>query len=387
MKQSHLAKALIPAASLALLSGCTGFDTSVGPGKSRIANTSRHGTIEGVRVIDVTDQVARQIQNQELRTSFANDLPPAPPFSQWVGKGDVLSVLIWEAPPAALFGGSSLGSTTALGVANTTALPETQVGPTGDITVPYAGRIHVEGRTLPEIEREIVRRLSGKAHMPQVTVRLAQNASSQVTVVGEVVANALMPLSPKGERLLDAIARAGGTKQPVDKMMIQLTRGNQVESMPLADIISDPRENVALQPGDIVTAVFQPFSFTSLGAAGRNQEVSFEARGITLSQALGRVAGLEDRRADPKGVFLFRWADPRTVPGGAMGAAQDIQGHIPVIYRIIMKEPATYFALQRFAMKDKDVLYVSNSPVAEFQRFFGIIASTVLPVAAVSRAF
>ena len=384
--RSLLANVLIPAISMAMLSGCAGFDTSVGPSKGRIGRISHDGTVQGVRVIDVTDQVARQIQTQEVRVSFANDLPQAQPTRQNIGKGDVLSVLIWEAPPAALFGGTSLGSTTALGVANTTALPEMQVGPTGDITVPYAGRIHVDGRTLPEIEREIVRRLSGKAHMPQVTVRLTQNASSQVTVVGEVASNSLMPLTPKGERLLDAIARAGGTRQPVDKMMIQLTRDNQVESMPLSDIIANPRENIIMQAGDIVTALFQPFSFTALGAAGRNQEVNFEARGITLSQALGRVAGLEDRRADPKGVFLFRWSDPRTVPGGAMGAGQDEQGRIPVIYRIDMKNPATYFAMQHFAMKDRDVLYVSNSPVAEFQRFFGIIASTVLPVLAVNRA-
>ena len=384
--RSHLVKVLIPALSMTMLSGCAGFDTSVGPGKGHIAKIAREGAVQGVRVVEVTDQVARQIQAQEVRPSFANDFPQAQPTGQWIGKGDVLSVLIWEAPPAALFGGSSLGSTTSIGAANTTTLPEIQVGPTGDITVPYAGRVHVEGRTLSEIEREIVRRLSGKAHMPQVAVRLAQNASSQITVVGEVVNNTQVPLTPKGERLLDAIARAGGPRQPVDKVMIQLTRDNRVESMPLSDIIANPRENVVMQAGDVVTALFQPFSFTALGAAGRNQEVNFEARGITLSQALGRIAGLEDRRADPQGVFLFRWADPRSVPGGVMNAGQDPQGRVPVIYRIDMKNPSTYFAMQSFMMKDKDVLYVSNSPVAEFQRFFGIIASTVLPVLAVNRA-
>lgn len=385
--RSYFSKSLIPAASLVLLSGCAGFDTSVGPSKGQIAKVSEDGTLQGVRVVTVTNPVARQIEAQQIRVSFANDLPSAQPTGQSIGKGDILSVLIWEAPPAALFGGNSLGSTTSLGTANTTVLPEMQVGPAGEITVPYAGRIHVEGRTLAEIEREIVARLSGKAHMPQVTVRLAQNASSQVTVVGEVNSNTLMPLSPKGERIMDALARAGGTKQPVEKMTIQLTRGNQVESMPLSTIISNPHENVILQAGDIVTAIFQPFSFTVLGAAGRNSEINFEAQGISLSQALGRMAGLEDRRADPKGVFLFRWADPRTVPGGAMGAVQDEHGRIPIIYRINMKDPATYFAMQNFAMKDRDVLYISNSPVAEFQRFFSIIAATALPVAAINRSF
>ncbi|SCW54133.1 polysaccharide export outer membrane protein [Sphingobium faniae] len=386
--RSSLAQALIPASSLLLLlPGCAGFDTSVGPSKGQITKKSVDGTIQGVRIITVTDQIARQISAQQVRTSFADTLPPAQPTGQVIGRGDILAVTIWEAPPAALFGGASLGRMTALDTATATPLPEMQVGPAGDIVVPYAGHIRAEGRTLPEVERDIVARLSGKAHMPQVTVRLAQYATSLVTVVGEVATSSRMPLSPKGERLLDAIAAAGGTKQPVDKMTVQITRGDQVERMPLADVIADPRQNVILRPGDIVTAIFQPYSFTVLGAAGRNEEVNFEARGITLAQAMGRMAGLQDRRADPRGVFLFRWEDPQAVPGGVMGAAQDDKGRIPVIYRIDMKDPATYFAMQNFAMQNRDVVYISNSPVAEFQRFFGIIASTILPAVAVGRAF
>ena len=39
-----------------------------------------------------------------------------------------------------------------------------------------------------------------------------------------------------------------------------------------------------------MTAFFQPYSFTVLGAAGKNDEIRFEGAGITLSQALGRMA-------------------------------------------------------------------------------------------------
>ncbi len=55
-----------------------------------------------------------------------------------------------------------------------------------------------------------------------------------------------------------------------------------------------------------------------------------------------------------------------------------------MIYRIDMKRPETYFAAQRFRMRDGDVVYVSNSPMADFQRFVNIIASSVLPVATVN---
>ena len=123
-----------------------------------------------------------------------------------------------------------------------------------------------------------------------------------------------------------------------------------------------------------MTALFQPYSFTVLGAANRNDEIRFEAMGITLAQALGRVGGLQDGRANPRGVFLFRWEDP-AVPGGE---------RVPVIYSFDLKDPAVYFLAQRFRMSDKDLIYVTNSPVAELQRFVGIVSQTLLPIATVT---
>ena len=127
------------------------------------------------------------------------------------------------------------------------------------------------GRTLAQIERDIVGRLRGKANAPQAIVRISRNATATVTVVGEVANAARQPLTPRGERLLDALALAGGTRQPVDKMTVQLTRGDVVRTMALQEVIQNPRHNVVLQRDDIVTAIFQPFSFTVLGAAGRNE--------------------------------------------------------------------------------------------------------------------
>jgi polysaccharide export outer membrane protein len=48
-----------------------------------------------------------------------------------------------------------------------------------------------------------------------------------------------------------------------------------------------------------------------------------------------------------------------------------------------MKQPETYLAAQRFQMRNGDVLYVSNSPVADLQRFVNIVASSILPFSTV----
>jgi hypothetical protein len=143
---------------------------------------------------------------------------------------------------------------------------------------------------------------------------MTKGNTSNVTVVGEVGRSDLVPLTPKGERLLDAIALAGGVKQAVNKITLQISRQGLVKTMALDRVIQDPTQNIRLNPGDVITAFYQPFSFTALGASGKNDEINFEAPGISLTQALGRIGGVQDSRADVKGVFVFRFEEPDAIP-------------------------------------------------------------------------
>jgi polysaccharide export outer membrane protein len=260
-------------------------------------------------------------------------------------------------------------------------LPGILVGPAGTITIPFAGQVPAAGRSLREIEQEIVRRLQGRAHLPQAMVRIAHNATADVTVLGDVKSPQRVPLTPKGERVLDAIAEAGGTSQPLDRMTIEVTRGHVVQRMAAKDVVRDPRENIILKSDDVVTALYQPYSFTVMGATGKNDEVRFEGVGLTLAQALGRVGGLQDMRADPRGVFLFRWEKPQLLGSFGRGLQPNADGLVPVIYQADLKQPETYFAAQHFRVRDGDILYVSNSRVAELQRFLNLLSSSILPVA------
>jgi polysaccharide export outer membrane protein len=169
-------------------------------------------------------------------------------------------------------------------------------------------------------------------------------------------------------------------------MTVQVTRGNRTVTMPLQDVVRDSRQNIVLQRDDIVTALYQVNSFTVLGASGKNEEIRFEGVGLTLSQALGRIGGLQDTRADPKGVFLFRWESPERVEG-LLGSQVDLSERpVPVVYQVDLKRPATMFAAQRFQMKNGDVVFIANSPVTDFQRFVNMVASSVLPVMSVANS-
>jgi polysaccharide export outer membrane protein len=169
--------------------------------------------------------------------------------------------------------------------------------------------------------------------------------------------------------------------------MIQLSRGDRVASMPLEAVIQDPRQNVVIQPDDVVTVYFQPYSFTAMGATGSNNEHPFEATGITLSQALGRIGGLRDDRADIRGVFLFRLEDPAKL-GSQLppNARLTPDGKLPIIYRLDLKDPGSFFVAQSFPMRNRDVLYVSNAPLADVQKFMNLVSSATFSAIGVANA-
>jgi polysaccharide export outer membrane protein len=373
-----------PLLLLGLLSACSSLGAA-GPTARAVEHARRSSVAQApIQVVDVNDAVARRVLATNDRSLFSTTIGDAPVTQTVIGRGDVLELTIWEAPPAALFGGNvSFGTSdtkavigSAANSGQNAAIPSMTVDADGQIRVPFAGVIQAAGRTPQQVEREIVRRLSGMAHEPQVAVRIVNNASSNVMVVGDVATNARVPLSPKGERVLDALASAGGVKQPVGKMTVQITRGDRVARLPLEAVIRDPSQNIRLAPNDVVTALYQPFSFTALGATNKSAEVPFESTGLSLAEALGRLGGLRDDRADARGVFIFRLENPAALdPVTAASAPRTPDGRIPVVYRIDLKDPATLFAAQSFPIRDKDVLYVSTAPLADFQRFVTMASS------------
>lgn len=368
--------------SASFLSGCATFPdwlNSSGPSREQVQEKKDSRGIVGIQLVDVDDTVTRELLNKQKRKLFSEVFAQSHPPRYVVGAGDVIEVSIWESPPAMLFGSPSMTLSAGPSVSRVTTFPEQMVDSEGTINIPFAGHVLVAGHNPQWIEDEIAKRLEGKANQPQVLVRVTHNATSNVTVVGDVASSTRMPLTPKGELLLDALAAAGGVKQPVNKMTLQITRGDTVQSLPLEMIIRDPKQNVELQPGDLITALYQSLSFTVLGATGKNSEINFESQGISLAQALARAGGLDDSRADARAVFIFRFEDKSALDWKSPLMTTP-EGKVPVIYQVDLKDPATFFVAQSFPIEDKDVLYVSNAPSAELLKFVNIIATSTTPL-------
>jgi len=203
--------------------------------------------------------------------------------------------------------------------------------------------------------------------------------STRMTVLGDVTNGAQVPLSPKGEKVLDVIAAAGGVRTPPYETFVTLMRGDRTATMALQDIISNPRENVYVMPGDTLALQKQARSFTVFGAAGNNSLINFDARGITLQEALAKAGGLRDAQADPSGVFLMR-TEPVEL-ARALDPSIQISGYgkVNIIYRLNLRNTGSYFLAQQFAIKNKDILYIASAPANDLQKFLGLMQTAVVP--------
>ncbi|WP_244475748.1 polysaccharide biosynthesis/export family protein, partial [Methylobacterium sp. Leaf466] len=310
-----------------------------------------------------------------LLASFGDRRPALEPV---IGVGDYVAVSVWEAGSGGLFSGPLVADRFSAG-SKSAMIPEQVVSRDGAISVPYAGRIQVAGRRTQDVQSLIESELAGKAIQPQVLVSVTRPISQSVTVTGEVAAGARVPLSGKGDRILDVVAGAGGVKAPVNETFVRLSRGNLTATVPMTTIVSNPRENIFLRPNDVLTLVRDPQTFLAVGALGNATEIPFSAEGITLAQALAKSRGLSDNLADPAGAFIFRFEPASAVRRLKPDSPLLATNLVPVVYRINMRDPNSLFLTQAFRMRNRDLIYVSNAPFSEVQKVLSVFSTVASP--------
>jgi polysaccharide export outer membrane protein len=362
-----------------LVAGCSALPTA-GPTVKEVERQEFENNQRRFALVDVDDNVVT-VQAAAPPESFSARFKKygRPPQSK-IGVGDTLAVSIWEAAAGGLFSPAPSAEGISPGSRNVT-IPEQAVGRDGMITVPFAGQIPVVGRTPFEVQRTIEQRLRAKAIEPQAIVTITKSLSSSVTVAGDVITGARIPLSVRGDRLLDVIAAAGGAKSPVYETFVRLSRDGVTATIPMERLVSNPAENIYALPGDVLTLVRLPQSFTVFGAAGTNALIPFTAERMNLAEALAKGGGLQDQRADPAGVFLFRYESPLKLKAlGRPVLATGPDALTPVVYRLDLRNAKSFFLARRFPIEDKDIIYVANADLTELQKFFTLLNTLTGPV-------
>lgn len=305
-----------------------------------------------------------------------------------VGVGDVLQVSIFESAAGGLFIPAEAG----VRPGNFVTLPSQSVSRAGTITVPYAGAVPAAHKTIPSIERDIEAKLAKRAIEPQVVITFVEQNAASATVVGET-GSAKLKLNASGDRVLDLISRAGGTRYPGYEMFVTLQRRGSKVKVYFPVLVNNPGENIYVAPGDTIYVSRQPQKFVAVGALGTLNLTTglttlfpFEQERLSLNEALAKAGGLQDGRANPAQVFVYRLEHRALLAnlGVELGNFPPNQIFIPTIYRANFRDPSSFFYAERFAMRDKDIIYVANADaieVAKFAAYVRTITGTISGVA------
>lgn len=383
----HVSKLLVAVVAAAMLglSGCASLPRS-GPDDRNIreeatiyiASTKGHRPELPYALVDLTGEVLSYFPAagpQSLHGGFGATRrgPPTLPL----GNGDIVEVTIFESSAGGLFVPAEAGSRPG----NFITLPRQTIDSNGTITVPYAGRIEASGKLPEQVQADIERRLAARAIEPQAVINVIESRSTTIAVLGDVKAAAKIDLDASGQRVLDAISAAGGISSPGPETNITLQRNNTTATVPFETLVSNPRENIFVYPGDTVYVNRERRTYLAFGASGLSGRIDFEESNLTLAEAVGKAGGLLDERADPGQVFLYRLVDAETANKLGVPVTAKADGGFPIIFRVNMRDPSGFFIARQFRMQDQDILYVSNANSVEVQKFFDVLNSVTTGVA------
>lgn len=294
-----------------------------------------------------------------------------PERADLIRPGDTLNIEIFEVG-VSLFGPATVDATRAP-TANAQIL-KVQVREDGTTDLPYIGLTRAAGAYPEELAGVLRQRMQRLSEHPEVAVSIADTLRSVVYVGGAVAHAGRYRLTAAHERLLDALALAGGSPLDRNDLSVTLVRGKQQITAPLNRISPGDTANVIMLPGDRLEFDRLRESYTVFGATGKVSQVWFDAKNVSLAEAIARVGGPADYQANPRGVFLFR-------------IEQDADGKPKaMVYQLNLLKPESYFLAQMFPLRDKDAILFTNAKANLAQKFVGLLGQLFSPAMAVRYA-
>lgn len=347
------------------LSACTSLPQQ-GPSANAVIAQSKGPSF---LLINVDDGISRKLTTR-APNGFASYFTKAPieKATNIVGIGDVLSIRIFEARNDALFA-SGTGKTDA-------AFPAIQVASDGSISLPFVGEIVVAGLSPRQIQEKIIKQLHNIVIEPQALVSLVRTNGNNVIITGDIIQPGKFRLSLTGNHLIDVVSQRGGSKFPAFETDVTVIRNGRKDSARLSDIQGIPSQNIALRSDDTIILSHEPKRFTINGAVNQSGTIPLTSPTLNVLEAIGLAGGLSDRRADRKGIFVFRYeAKPllRRLGYNDLGKLGTDPRGVPTVYRIDFSDAKSQFYAQSFRLLDNDGIYVANSDAVQLAKILRLI--------------
>ncbi len=359
INKNRLLLALLPA----LLAGCTTPGSHLSTDNKNVIQPSEEqqesDISEVVNLYPLTAQTVLNYQNGPVSVSQANptlDVDIAK-YEYQVGVGDILNITIWDHPELTIPAGSYRSSTEA----------GNWVHADGTIFYPYIGTVEVAGKTVREIRTDIATRLAKYIESPQVDVNIAAFRSKKTYITGEVSNPGQQAITNIPLTLLDAVNRSGGLSENADWRNVSLTRNGVEENISLYGLMQrgDLTQNRLLQAGDIIHVPRNDNQKVFvMGEVNDPQLLKIDRVGMSLTEALSTVGGINQLTADATGVFVIRTSD-------------DKSERMADIYQLNMEDASALVIGTEFDLKPYDIVYVTAAPISRWNRVIGQLVPTI----------
>ncbi|SMG44284.1 polysaccharide biosynthesis/export family protein [Paraburkholderia susongensis] len=354
-------------ATASLLSGC-----GIAPGQrmvtpATVPDTGGDFSTEAAQqtqipITDINLALLRKMRADQK----SSDLPQATaalfgkPTAYKVGPGDVLQIVVWDHPElAAALGQPPQNSRPS------DAMPGFLIDEHGDVQFPYAGTLHVAGRDVASIQRELHQRLSKVYQKPEVTVRVASFRNAQVYVDGEVRTPGTQPVNDIPMSLTSAINLSGGFSANADRGRVELVRNGTTYPLNFDDLIRHGHNpsDIYLQPGDLVrVAAREDSGVYVMGEVNKPATILPMRNGsLTLSQAISDSGSFDSNTAAAQQLFVIR----------------DSTGDSPQIYHLDATSPVSMLLANQFELQPKDIVYVGQGGLVRFNRVLNLLLPAI----------
>jgi len=351
---SLLALALPLALALAL-GGCTtgvGFREGPGPGGSASAPSTELIT---ENLIDAERAASESAARQDLSPLIVAHPPP-----YTIGRGDILSIVVWDHPELAASGMASASAHIDTATVQPYATPPGfVVDHQGRIQFPLIGLLTLERLTEEQARALITQKLARYIARPNITLRVQAYRSRRVYVDGEVRTPGLQAIDDLPMTLVEALNRAGGMQPNADQSRIVVERGNTRYSVNLREMVLKGVNpgTILLAHGDVVRVHSRDESkvFVS-GEVITPRALTMHNGRLTLNEALGETGGISPLSGDARQVYVVRKTLDRTR-----------------VFRLDARDRGALAMAESFELRPKDVVYVAASALASWNRHLSLL--------------